>query len=483
MVVESSSAAAPAGAVGPAECARVVGVEAGLGARVEGAVSLLSSVLAELDPDRIPGADATALYGSICRAERLVLAGKALLSARIEWSGIWQLFGHPDAATLLADVEGVSPGQARATLAVGRRLSFLPGTEAVLRDGVLSGPKARELTRAGMADPAREEELLAGAASEPLAVVTERCRAARASAAGADPVRALTAIHAERRFSSWTDAEGAFCYEGRDTPDRGATLLSHLGPMATALRRARRKEGEGSEPEAALRADALVALVCGHTVCGNTVCENTVCGNTSPTSAGPGEDPTGPEAPTTLERPPPTTVLVRVDLEALLRGEALPGEVCELEGVGPVPVTMARQLASDAFLTLCYHRAGEISAVSNLGRTIKATLRTALFERDRHCVVPGCMATRALEIDHLVPFAEGGPTELDNLALLCHHHHFLKTYEGWALTRTGTTQTGAPMWSFASQPPFGQEPGLGIDTPEGRADWHRCQERFRAQQE
>jgi hypothetical protein len=162
-----------------------------------------------------------------------------------------------------------------------------------------------------------------------------------------------------------------------------------------------------------------------------------------------------------------------VDLDALLRGEVLPGEVCELEGQGPVPIAMVRQLASDAFLTLCYHRAGEIAAVSNLGRTIKRPLRTALFERDRHCVVPGCGARWGLEIDHLVPFADGGPTELDNLALLCHHHHFLKTYEGWTLTRTGTTARGAPQWSFTPQPPFGQEPGLGIDTPEGRADWHR----------
>ena len=61
----------------------------------------------------------------------------------------------------------------------------------------------------------------------------------------------------------------------------------------------------------------------------------------------------------------------------------------------------------------------------------------------------------------------------DNLALLCHHHHFLKTYEGWDLARAGTRPDGTPEWSFCPPVPFGQEPGLGIDTPEGRRDLHQ----------
>jgi 5-methylcytosine-specific restriction endonuclease McrA len=40
-----------------------------------------------------------------------------------------------------------------------------------------------------------------------------------------------------------------------------------------------------------------------------------------------------------------------------------------------------------------------------------------------------------VEIDHIVPFAEGGPTALDNLARLCRWHHYLKTHRGYGLTR------------------------------------------------
>jgi hypothetical protein len=171
-------------------------------------------------------------------------------------------------------------------------------------------------------------------------------------------------------------------------------------------------------------------------------------------------------------------VVVRVDLDALLRGHAEGDECCEIDNLGPIPVPMARDLANDSFLRLVFHRAGDIRAVSHQGRTINRALRTALFHRDTTCVVPGCGTSYGLEIDHIIPFAEGGPTTLDNLALLCHYHHFLKTYEGWTLERIDPADEGPPgrarrksdpggppRWRFEPQPPFGREPGLGLDGP------------------
>ena len=159
-----------------------------------------------------------------------------------------------------------------------------------------------------------------------------------------------------------------------------------------------------------------------------------------------------------IDRPPTCSLMIRVDLDALFRGDVAPGEVCEIDNQGPIPVAMARDLANDAFLRLVFHRSGDIRAVSHLGRTINRRLRTALAHRDRCCVVPGCGVPYGLEIDHVVPFALGGPTELGNLALLCHHHHYLKSYEGWTLERTGTGDEGSPTWAFTPMPPFGQEP-------------------------
>jgi hypothetical protein len=60
-----------------------------------------------------------------------------------------------------------------------------------------------------------------------------------------------------------------------------------------------------------------------------------------------------------------------------------------------------------------------------------------------------------------------------NLALLCHQRHLPKTFEGWKLTRTDSGGTGTPEWRFEPEPPFGKEPGLGIDAPGACAEWRR----------
>jgi hypothetical protein len=156
-----------------------------------------------------------------------------------------------------------------------------------------------------------------------------------------------------------------------------------------------------------------------------------------------------------------------VDLEALRRGRALPGERCEVEGQGTVSVPVVQSLIDDAFVACVFTEAGDIRAVAHLGRTINAHLRTALVFRDGCCVVPGCAVGYTLEIDHVHPLEHGGRTELDNLALLCRHHHRLKTYEGWTLERTGPTDED-PGWVFTPLAPFGQEPDLGLDRRDDR---------------
>jgi hypothetical protein len=499
--------------------------EPGLGARLESVLAVAASVVAELDPARLSGADATTLYSSLVGLERLCTAGKTLLAPRIDTSGIWRDQGHRDAAVMLASLEGIPTGQARTTLSNGERLAQLPGTEAALRSGALSTPKVTELAGAGILSPEREAELLDGAATEPLFSLRKRCERSKATAAGSDPMATTRRIRKDRFFSSWTDSEGAFCYRGRDTADRGAQILTHLGSVATALRKTRRPTGtEHDDPERAVRADAVYALITRrHPDSGASLVRGSpspdrstpgsggggVGGGPTPavgTDTGAGSDPgpgsdvdpgdgpaddsvaddpaedSDPRADSALQpadprsiidRPPTCTVMVRVDLDALFRGYAEEGEYCEIDGQGPIPVPMARDMANDSFLRLMFHRAGRIQAITHLHRTINKKLRTALQFRDTICVVPGCEVSYGLEVDHVIPFSDQGPTELDNLALLCHHHHLLKTNDSWILTRVGDEEDGSPIWTFERPPAFGQEPGLGLDTPEGREQWRQ----------
>ncbi len=133
------------------------------------------------------------------------------------------------------------------------------------------------------------------------------------------------------------------------------------------------------------------------------------------------------------EAGPRAAVAVRVDHAAWVRGHTEGGEVCDIAGIGPIPVATARALANDGVLKVVVTKGVDVVAVAHAGRTIPAHVRTALEARDPRCVIPGCDVGDRLEIDHLLAFAEGGPTTLDNLARICHRHHYLKTHQGWVL--------------------------------------------------
>ena len=142
-------------------------------------------------------------------------------------------------------------------------------------------------------------------------------------------------------------------------------------------------------------------------------------------------------------RAPSATVHLRVDLDALRRGSVSDGEVCEIPGVGPVPIETARSLMGDAITDLVITNGVDVTTVCHLGRSIPRPLRTALMERDQTCVVPDCDVRRGLEIDHWqVSFADGGPATLENLARLCSYHHYLRTHKGFQLLG------GPDRWRF-----------------------------------
>src|SRR5690242_1161431 len=78
---------------------------------------------------------------------------------------------------------------------------------------------------------------------------------------------------------------------------------------------------------------------------------------------------------------------------------------------------------------------GENSEPLNLGRLrrlISAGLRRALYLRDRGCAFPGChRPPRHCQGHHIRHWADGGPTDLTNLVLMCAHHHRLLHRSGW----------------------------------------------------
>jgi len=372
-------------------------------ATVTAAINLLRRALASLEPRTFDGDGAARLLKLFAEAERLAAAGKALMARRVEETNLWKHDGHRSAASWLAAATGSSVGTAIGTLETARRLEDLPTTAEAQRQGRLSEAQAREVASAAAVDPRAEADLLAAAQREPVAALKQRCQRVRASAA--DEAARQRAVHARRRLRHWNDPDGAFRIDLVTTAEAGATILANLKPFCDQAFAEARAAGRRESSEA-YAADGLVGMA-----------EAAVPPGADADADG-GSPASGPRA----------MVHVRVDHGALLRGHTEAGEVCEVPGVGPIPVVTARAWAGDAVLKALVTKGVDVVAVAHAGRTVNAAQRAALEERDRTCVVPGCAISRGLEIDHVDGWALTHTTTLERLARLCRWHHHLKTY-------------------------------------------------------
>jgi hypothetical protein len=110
-----------------------------------------------------------------------------------------------------------------------------------------------------------------------------------------------------------------------------------------------------------------------------------------------------------------------------------------------VSAETSRRLACDASVVEVRHDGdGRILDVGRRTRTIPPAIRRALEVRDRGCRFPGC-GLRFTDAHHVVHWADGGQTKLDNLVLLCRHHHRLLHEEGFRV-ELNTWEGGLPVF-------------------------------------
>src|SRR3954466_15441472 len=104
--------------------------------------------------------------------------------------------------------------------------------------------------------------------------------------------------------------------------------------------------------------------------------------------------------------------------------------------LGPLLTESERQyLACDAVCEVWFERDGQPIGSGRATRVINRRLRRALEHRHPTCAVPGCGATRGLHAHHIRHWEDGGPTELDNLVLVCPYHH--RAHHRGVITITG----------------------------------------------
>lgn len=361
------------------------------------AVGALVDLVDTMDPYSLQASELVSASEAFGQLAKIAQAGHLLLVPAIEREAAYRKAGHKNTAEMLAQQSGSSLGAAHGAVKTGKKLRSRPKTQEKLRKGQLSGAQAGLL---GDAHPDDEDALLRAAEKgyERLRDSAEDAKAARCSEESA--MEQYRRTHAERGFRKWTK-NGAFNFAGSTTLDRGAEWMAAVEQERQRLFDQARREGRPEDPSAYL-IDAII---------------NVSTGNAAPTT-----------------KRAKASMLLRADAAAIIRGYLEANERCEIDGYGPIPITVARWLLQDADVYGVVLQGDDVKAVTSTKRHIPAKIQKALLARDRTCAVPTCTQTKGLERDHIWQFGKQGPTELDNLVLLCRGHHRLKTLFGWRIT-------------------------------------------------
>ena len=336
---------------------------------------------------------------------------------------------------------GVSFQAARDHVRIARALASLPLITEAFGAGRLSYSKVRAITR--VATPATEAQLLEWAPHATAAQI-ERIVAGRRAVARREAQEAEAASHVSWLF----DDDGTLVIRGRLTPEDGAAFVAAMTRAKEVLARngASAEAPTEAERPKVTNAEAFAFII-----------ETFL-----------GADTTAP-----LSRHERTLVMVHANAD-LSEGHLHDGPNLSTETL--------RRIACDA--PACLLAKG--SERLDLGRTARQPTRAqkrALMARDGGCRFPGCVERRYVDAHHVQHWSDGGPTDLDNLVLLCWRHHHALHEGGWSMAFEADAITvwrpdGSLLATEALVVPEGpgvveqnEELGLAIDDETCAAEW------------
>ena len=300
---------------------------------------------------------------------------------------------------------GIDPVTAREQVRVARSLGELPKITAAFSEGRLSYSKVRAITR--VATPDNEQTLIDLALYATAAQVEKVVANCRRWLCSEDPD--ASELH-KKRFLRYTDqADGTVMVVARLTQEDAALVRraidstkGRITPKKGADRSDEQAPGEVDDTWSALNADALVAMSKAMLT----------------TKASPGHSAAH-------------HVVVHVDESALANGR----EHGELEGGrGVMPETLRRICCDTKIQAITYDSDGKPAGLGRSQRTAPPWLKRALLRRDKGCRFPNCDHDWDLDAHHIIHWLDHGPTELDNLVLLCGFHHRLVHDMGYELS-------------------------------------------------
>jgi hypothetical protein len=303
---------------------------------------------------------------------------------------------------------GIDLGTAREKVRVAHALKDLPQISLEFRHGRVSYSKVRAMTRVATA---KNEEYLLMIARHGTAVHVERLVHNYRNVKRIEALDSENTRHAQRELHWYVDDEGYWVIRGRLTAEQGALVQTVLQQVMEEDFREQRDVPAGissteppdeihsrPEPISLRRADALVRMAQGYL------------------------------SEATSNSADRFMVHVHTDMETLKQDGV--GGQAELEEGGNISAETARRVACDAGLVHWLENSdGEPLSIGRKSRTIPPAIRRALQRRDGGCRFPGCNCSRFVDAHHIQHWADGGETAMENLVLLCRHHHRL-VHEG-----------------------------------------------------
>ncbi|HEV3473782.1 MAG TPA: DUF222 domain-containing protein [Actinomycetota bacterium] len=365
-------------------------VEAGSGPmEVEARTTPAGTLPASAGPDADPSA--FELTAAMDRGTALMTAASAETLrhvAAFDQRMLWGRDGATSMSAWLAARYHLAKGTAREWVRVAHAMEQLPSIAATYARGRLSWDQLRPLTRFATMET---DEHWANKARQmsPAALWAEARRHERVAAREAEDA------HRRRYLNLWWDPEKPLLYiDGMLPGEQGRAVEEALTRRAEQLP----PDPEAASPGEARVADAFTDLA---------------------TAAGPG----GAASP---------TLVIHADAEVLSGNEPADGpSLSETDGGQRLAAGTIRRLACDGLAELVLEKDGVPVGIGRRSRTVPGQIERALRHRDRGCRFPGCERTKWVHAHHLVHWADGGATNLDNLALLCSAHHRLIHEGGW----------------------------------------------------
>lgn len=350
----------------------------------------------------------TRLAGHINAAQHRFLTLLAALIERDAWAGN----GIKSPAHWLNYHCGIDLGAAREKVRVAKSLQQLPGIDEAFRSGTISYSKVRAMTRS--ATPENEQMLLQVALHGTAQHVEQLVRKYRRTESLTDDRRDQSRYSA-RELNCYFDEDGMLVLRGRMTPEDGAVFMKAVEAMVAAQNPPVSQDDETATiPEKTFpqkRVDALLALA--------EQAMNTIEEGLQPLSSA-------------------EKYQVMIHME---RGNEHQGSIESGAHHLPLSPATARRLCCDASLVpVLEDSSGNVLNVGRKTRAIPPSIRRALQIRDHGCRFPGCCESRYVDAHHVQHWCDGGETRLDNLVLLCRHHHRLLHQQGYEIVRHGEQQ-------------------------------------------